>query len=609
MQKTFNLFVFNLLSLDALFSIWQAEDGERRGMTRQNCQNGGICVVLGLCVMTWCLLGEGSARAAESELRVGDIEIIRNDIFSPSETDDAGFGLSLIRQLMNGLHVKTRAHVLRRELLFSPGDVFRPELLSETERNLRELGFLNSISVAAVDTNQDGRVRVRVRVRDSWSLQTNVAYSRSASGDQRWSASLSETNFLGEGMTLGTGLGADENSRFSNFWFRRSRMTPAHLVLGVDDSERGDGHVRGIFLTRPFYSLADRWSFRIKALDRLVDGRYYLSQASPVGRGPAVAESLYAALPFREKYLLIGLMARLSAATEGRLWRLGLGVEWRDLDFETEGQGLWKLSDGRWVSLDFLADPADPFTSEQGRRVWPHLWFHTEGRQWEKTRYIWQYGAVEDIPLSPGLALKIGPCGDALGSTRGEGGSLWRAEVDAVQWGNLGPGHWTLQAEVEGQAGVASHRYHRATLLGGWLAHYGAGKSPWLTRIFAEAGHGENLSGDRALVLGLVRGVRTLDFDGQVGDRLARWNVEQGKVLPWEVLGLFNMGGAAFYSGGVAWWDDEKRDFAGARHELGFGLRVGPTRSAGSTTSKIDISWALDGSRGPVFTAISRGVF
>ena len=560
-------------------------------------------------VMTLLGFGSGIAAAAPADLRVGEVIIERGDIFSSAEIGDAPGAIALTRRVMNGLHTKTRAHILRRELLFREGDPYRPELLAETERNLRELGFLNNISVAAVDTSGDGRVRIQVRVRDSWSLKTNMSYTRSAAGDVRWNVTLSEVNFLGQGVTLGAGLGADENSTYTNFWFRRARLTPAHLVVGVDYSQRGDGHIRSVFVTHPFYSLAEKWSFELVARDQLFDRRYYLSQADPAGLGPGVDRSLYALIPRHEKSLVAGLMMRLSPPDEGRLWRLGAGAEIRDQKFDLDAQQEWELSDDRWQDLTYLAEPGGPFTREQGVMVWPHLWLHTEGRRWAKTRFVWQYGTVEDVPLDGRLELKVGPAGASLGSTRGQGGALWRAEMEAARWGRLGPGFWTLQTIAEAQLGAAANRYHRANLWLGYMAHYGSGRSPWLTRLFAEAGHGDRLTGDRALILGLGRGVRTLDFDGQAGDRLVRWNVEQGKAAPWEVLGLFHTGAAVFYSGGAAWWQDEDRSLSDARHEVGVGLRLGPTRSAGTYTSKLDVSWALDGSRGPVFTAVSSGFF
>jgi hypothetical protein len=246
---------------------------------------------------------------------------------------------------------------------------------------------------------------------------------------------------------------------------------------------------------------------------------------------------------------------------------------------------------------------------EQGLQVYPHLWVHSLGRYWKKARFILQYGPIEDIPLDFTFDFKTGPNGPAMGSTSGFGGSMWRTEIIATKWWHWGPGFYKLQGWGVGQTGASNNRYHRLNIQTGWLAAYGAERSPWLTRITGEMGHGSNLTGERAFTLGLNNGLRTLDFDGMAGDRLLRWNVEQGKAMPWEVLGFFHMGFAAFYSGGLARWDDEDRSLSDARHEVGLGVRLGPTRSANALISKLDITWALDGSRGPVFTAATRGFF
>ncbi len=580
-------------------------------MTRQACQNGMNGVMFACFVMTVCLcMFHSSTAAAQSgSLVVGEVEIIRNSIFSDAEIDSTVGALSILRGTMNNLHINTREYVIRNELLFSEGESFRPDLLDETERNLRELGFLNQIRVTAVDTTADGRVNVRVEVRDSWSLKTNLTYSRSASGDTRWNISLSEVNFLGHALTMGAGIGADENSSFHSLWFRKRRLTKAGLEVGVDYSQREDGHYRNIFVTRPFYSLGDQWSLETRAWDSLNDVRYFLSNAGPAGADPTEESSLYARLPRHQKTLEISSLVRLSPENEGRVWRLGAGLQIKDNFMDVDRQSTWLLSDGREVNLDYLTEPGEPLAREQGTTVYPFVWLRTQGRTWTKARYILQYGPTEDIPMDWSLSLKSGPTGSALGSTTGFGGSSWRTEAVATKWIQLGPGLLMVQGFGEGQLGDQGNTYHRFNVQSGWLVNVGAERSPWLTRIIVEAGQGENLAGDRALVLGLNRGLRTLDFDGMAGDRLVRWNVEQGKVTPWEVLGMAHLGFAAFYSGGCAWWDDEHRSLQDARHEVGVGIRLGPTRSANALTSKLDISWALDGSRGPVFTAATRGFF
>jgi len=547
--------------------------------------------------------------AGAEPLRVGRIDIISDDIFSQSEVDSTGGAVGLLQTGMNWLHIQTRQGVLRKEFLFQPGDPYDPRTLAETERNLRALGYLNNIQVTAVDTTADGRVNIRVHTRDSWSLQTSLAYSLSSGGDSRWNVRLADRNFLGRGVTIGAGVGSDENSSYWNTWYRQRRLWGTGLQLGIDFSQREDGHRNAIFVGRPFYAEEDPWALEVKGWDYLNDVRYFLSNGGAAGLDPTASASLYALLPLSDKGVEARFQVRASRHGAGRIWRLGAGARVQELDYNLETQPVWELSDGRYTDLGWLRDPGQPMTREEGVMVYPYVWLTTLGRQWAKGRFIMQYGVVEDLPLSWMVDLMVGPNGQGVGSTTGYRGASWRAEMEVNKWLRAGPGFAWLHGAGEGTVGAAGNETWWYSLLAGWMGQSGSAQSPWLTRLFAEVGQGHDLLGDRALRLGLNRGLRTLDFDGMAGDRLVRWNVEQGRALSPEFFGLFRGGFAAFYSGGAAWWHDEDRDLGDARHEAGFGIRLGPTRSANSYTTRLDMTWALDGSTGPVFTAVTRGAF
>ncbi len=546
--------------------------------------------------------------AEEKDLTVGEIQIVSRDIYSPTEIEHTNGILRFVRKTMNGVHFNTRKYVLRRELLFEPGDSFNPERLAETERNLRRLGYLNDVRVTAVDTTADGKVNIRISAQESWTLRTSLSYSLASGGDQRWSVSLSDRNFLGHGVTLGAGLGQDENTSFWNLWFRQQRLFGTGLRLGVDYSSRQDGYVRQVFLSRPFYAQSDLWTMDLKYWDNLADFRYYLSNAGTAGDDPARNASLYAKLPYHQSGAEGGFQFRLTHSDEGRIWRLGGGIRVAKTNFdlnETE----YVLSDGRTENLSWLAEPGQPFARDQGTTVFPYVWLHSLGRDWSKARYVLQYGPVEDLPLDFDFDFKAGPAGGRLGSTTGYAESKFRFEGLVTKWVRLGGGYLLLYGVGDAETGSAEVRTYRYDLVTGWIASAGRESSPWITRIFAEYGQGQNLLGSRALLLGLDRGMRTLEFDGMAGDRLGRWNIEQGKAMPWELAGLFRMGFAAFYSGGRAWWRDEALGQSYIRHEAGFGLRFGPTRSANSQIARIDLAWDLNGDGSPVITAITRGFF
>jgi hypothetical protein len=546
--------------------------------------------------------------AATAPLTVGEVEIRTHDIFSPDEVSNTNGALRFMRRTMNSVHFNTRHHVIRRELLFHPGDVFIPAQLAETERNLRDLGYLNNVHVSAVDTTDDGRVKVVVSTREAWTLRTSLSYSLASSGDQRWSVSGSDGNFLGHGVTAGAGVGADEDSSYWNLWYRQRRLFKAGFWLGLDYSQREDGYTRRVILNRPFYALDDPWGLELRGWNRAFDQRFYLSNGGPAGVDPSNPDRLYALLAYQEKGLEARFQVRTSSVLEGRVWRLGGGLDIVDKFFREDLREV-ALSDGRSADLRWLNEFGQPYAREQGVEVNPFLWLYTEGRRWAKSRFVRQYGPVEDIPLDWVLDVKVGPVGGNVGSTTGYGLSRWHAEATFQRWFPVRNSYVLTQLVALGDAGSEPVRTYQYGGVVGWVGKAGAEQSPWLTRIFAEYSQAENLSGANALLLGLDRGLRTLDFDGMAGDHLVRWSVEQGKATPWEAAGLVRFGVAAFYSGGSAWWRDEERGADGYRHEVGFGIRFGPTRAANSQIARIDLAWNLNRSDGPVITAITRGLF
>ena len=462
--------------------------------------------------------------------------------------------------------------------------------------------------MTAVDTTSDGRVNIKIATRESWTLRTSFSYSLASGGDQRWSAQLSDGNCLGHGVTMGAGLGEDENTSFWNLWFRQRRLFGVGLHLGIDYASRQDGYVRQVFLSRPFYAQSGAWTMDIRFWENLADNRYYLSNAGPAGDDPTRTTSLYAKLPFHDSGVSAAFQWRLSRSDEGRIWRLGGGVRVRRTVFDLN-EPAYLFSDGRTEDLSWLAEPGQPFARDQGTTVFPFIWLHSLGRQWAKGRFVLQYGPVEDVSLDLNFDFKAGPAGGTLGSTTGYSESKFHFEGLFSKWARLAGGHLLLYGVGDGDTGSREVQYYRYDFVTGWIATAGRRTSPWITRIFAEYSQGQNLIGSKALLLGLDRGMRTLEFDGMAGDRLARWNLEQGKAMPWEIAGLFRTGLAAFYSGGRAWWRDESRDKSGIRHEAGFGLRFGPTRSANSQIARIDLAWDLNGDGSPVITAITRGFF
>jgi len=539
---------------------------------------------------------------------VGRVEILVRDIFTPEEIARTSGLLRTVRRTMNRLHVRTRSGVLQRELLFRTGDAFDPSLLEETARNLRALGFLTNVSVVPVDTLPDGTVDVEVRVQETWSLKTHLAYSRASEGSQRWSVMLSEGNFLGHGLEVGAGIGEDEDYRHSRFFLSKRRVLGTPLEVKAATINQGDGYSHTISVAAPFYSLDDTWGLQLNALTSRTEQRFYLSNAGPAGADPSRTESLYGQVPLRQKGMTAVASRRLSAQGRGRVWRLGVGLDVSYLDFDFDHPEGLGLSDGRDAFPPVLQQVQAGISRREGTLVYPFLVLETLGRSWTTTHHLMQYGPVEDVPLDPSYWLVVGPAGPATGSTLGDGNFV-QVDVSGRDWSPLGPGFLLL--EWWGKTGLGPTRNWPSTIgfLTGWLGHHNGRRFNRLTRVFAQAAWAENLAGTEAQVLGLNLGLRTLGYDGMAGDRLMRWNLEHGIVLPKEVLGFYRAGFAVFYDGGIAWWHGEERGPEDIRHEAGFGLRLGSTRSGRSDVIRLDFSWELTGDGSPVVTAVTGGYF
>lgn len=538
--------------------------------------------------------------SAPSPPRIERVTIVLEDIYTESEVAGSSGLVRVLRGSLNALHINTQERIVRRELLFAPGDTVDAGLLAETERNLRGLGYLTEVSVAVSDTLADGGVEVLVHARDTWSLQTQLAYARSSSGDQRWSVALEDENFLGYGTQLSVGVAQDEDRRSTDLSWSSRRLFGSRWRISAEVADLSDGHVTALALERPFYELGDAWALEARGADQASSPRFFLSHAGPAGADPADPASLWAAIPYAESWLRLTLWRRVAGARAGRVWRLGAGFLADDVDYAATGPGL-PLSDGRTVDDGFLFASGTPLRADAEPRLGPLGAVQSVGRNWAKARYLLKYGAVEDIPLDLSVRCQAAWAGRAFGSTR----DALLLEWTAADWSRAAGGFATAQVDGRIRLGAATDRTALIDAVAGWFGRGPAG----LTRITAEAAWGDRVCGREAFTLGLPRGLRTLAYDGMAGDRLCRWNLEQGWPLPFEPLGLYQVGLAAFYAGGAAWWRGEPRGLGEARHEAGVGLRLGASRAARAEVVRLDASWALDAGGGPVFTAVTGRFF
>jgi hypothetical protein len=191
-----------------------------------------------------------------SSLRIGTITIRPLDVYS---SDEAGHGR--LYRLADRLHIETRKGVIEKFLLFREGDLYSPERLAETERNLRALQFLKSASVVPSEPH-DGVVDVTVTTQDSWSIAPETS-GGSRGGKSTVGATLAETNLLGLGkdLELGWENGVDR-SRIGVAYSDPAFFAP-YWRAKFNYAVNSDGYDHRFQVVRPFYSFATPWSTEV----------------------------------------------------------------------------------------------------------------------------------------------------------------------------------------------------------------------------------------------------------------------------------------------------------------------------------------------------------
>jgi hypothetical protein len=204
----------------------------------------------------------------EQPLRIGTITVRPLDVYS---NDEARHGR--LYMLADKLHIETKKSVIEKFLLFHEGDVYSPERLAETERNLRALQFLKSASVETSPPH-DGVVDVTVTTQDSWSIAPETQ-AGSKGGKSTVGATLSETNLLGLGkdLELGWNKGVDR-TRIGVIYNDPAFFAP-YWRASFGYAINSDGHDHTFSIVRPFYSFATPWATELSFTGFRQDDRLY----------------------------------------------------------------------------------------------------------------------------------------------------------------------------------------------------------------------------------------------------------------------------------------------------------------------------------------------
>jgi hypothetical protein len=283
-------------------------------------------------------------------------------------------------------NTRTRDRVILQEMLLKPGDPFDPELVAESERNLRKLAYLGTVRIVPSLDESRGVVDLDVRVTDRlpWIL---FALPTLGGGRFELDFQLSDQNFLGTGMGIGTtGRISNEEADYAMFYSSEPRIAGTRWGGAFSAGQQGDlGMQYAVSFNRPLYRIASRWSFSSEAYDMEWEGRFY---------GPREILSQY--------------NRRIRGGSVGGTRRFGGGDRLLDLSLDFSYQeSRHELVDGTPGLM--------PSDKERGRVGFA---LRAERFRYVEATHIQNLGPVEDYKLGPWGAVYLGVTSELLGSDR-----------------------------------------------------------------------------------------------------------------------------------------------------------------------------------------------
>jgi len=489
---------------------------------------------------------------------IGKIDIDLRNIFDESDERERN---GLFR-LANRLHIRTKRSTIKAQLLFASGDKYAARKLAETERVLRLLKYIYDARVVPV-RYADGKVDVKVITKDVWTLSPGVSFGR-AGGSNSTNFNLQDSNFLGWGKTLQVSRNSSVD-RTSNTvsWSDPnvfgSRWTAAAAYVGSSD-----GTERVVQVARPFYSLDAPWSAKITAVsfDRTVS-RYNL--------GDVVDQ-------FNDNEASYELSGGISSGLiDGWTKRLTFGLRYdRNIFLPTP--------------LTFT--PAKQLPPDR-TLSYPFVGFDIIEDKYKKVGDENQIGRTEDLYFGTEVSGEVGLSNSAFGADR-NAIMLAAHLLRGFEIGDLQQLFMTSNFSSRIEDGRARNLI---AAVGG--KYYWRWRPDWLLYAAVSGTVTDSLDPDLQLLLGGDNGLRGYPLRYESGTSRALLTVEQRVYTDWYPFRLVRVGGAIFADMGRTWGSGViGNSDPGMLRDVGFGFRLGNTRSGLGNVLHIDFAFPLNNMRG-----------
>jgi hypothetical protein len=485
---------------------------------------------------------------------IGRIDIDTRNIFDESDTRESN-GLY---RLANRLHIRSKPSSIQAQLLFASGDRYSARKLAETERTLRLLTYIYDARIVPV-SYADGTVDIKVITWDVWTLSPGISFGR-AGGTNSTNFNLQDSNFLGWGKALQVSHGSTVDRTSDTIAWTdpnvfASRWTS--MLMYVDSS---DGSQRSLLVTRPFYSLDAPWSTKISAssYDRTIS-RYNL--------GDIVDQ-------FNDNEASYELSGGVSnGLIDGWTRRFTFGMRYdRNLFLPTPS----------------TATPARQLPPQR-TLSYPFVGFDFLQDRYAKVGDENQIGRTEDLYFGTEVSGEVGLSNAVFGADRNAVMLAAKARR-GIEISELQQLFLTSDFSSRLEDGRARNLIADA---GG--KYYWRWRPDWLLYASLSGTVTSSLDPDMQLLIGGDNGMRGYPLRYESGTSRALFTIEQRFYTDWYPFRLVRVGGAIFGDVGRTWGSGViGNSDPGMLRDVGFGLRLGNTRSGLGNVLHIDFAFPLN---------------
>ena len=485
---------------------------------------------------------------------IGNIDIDIRNIFDESDAREAN-GLYW---LANHLHIRTKHATIKAQLLFASGDKYLARKLAETERALRLLTYIYDARVVPV-RYADGKVDIKVITKDVWTLSPGISFGR-AGGSNSTNFNLQDSNFLGWGKGLEISHGSTVDRTSTSVDWTDPNVLGSRWTSDLTYADSSDGMQRSLKVARPFYSLDAPWSAKITAVkfDRTIS-RYNL--------GDIVDQ-------FNDNESSYELSGGISSGlTDGWTKRLTFGM--------------------RYDRNIFLPTPVTSMPARQlppDRTLsYPFVGFDVLQDKYQKVGDENQIGRTEDLYFGTEVKGEVGLSNSAFGADRNAimlaAKALRGIEITGLQ-------QLFLTSAFSSRIEDGRARNLRADA---GAKYYWRWRTDWLLYAALSGTVTDSLDPDMQLLLGGDNGLRGYPLRYESGTSRALFTVEQRFYTDWYPFRLVRVGGAIFADVGRTWGSGVVGNSdPGLLRDVGFGLRLGNTRSGLGNVLHIDFAFPLN---------------